>query len=292
MMLNKFSIAASLAGTLLISFATTQAAQAGTFYQGWNYSIDATGDGSGGSVYDIKGLAIKQTDTDIYIAISSNLALTGVTDNRAANHNIGWGDLFFDFSGGTFNQANANKSLFGIRFAGTNDSDVSQVGVYSTVAAKSVTQQNIGYSSIKQYHDQGWFKANTMGQDLATKTDVYQYFAGNTTGQDTTINNVIDEGTYLGGLTFLNDQETLDSGLDFSHFNALGNQVFAFKFDRNFLPSQQFVASVFLECGNDGIGIKGEFDTPPQLPEPSAMGGLTLLGLVVGHRRMRRKALS
>jgi hypothetical protein len=287
-MFNKLSATVSLVGAVLIGLATSQAAQAGTFHQGWNYSIDATGDGSGGSVYDIKGMAIKQTDTDIYIAISSNLALTGTTDQRAANHNIGWGDLFFDFSGGTFNQANTNKSLYGIRFAGTNDSDATQVGIYGQASAKSVTQQNIGYSTIKQYHDKGWLKDNTMGQEFATKTDVYQYFAGNTTGQNTTINNVIDEGNYLGGLTFLSSQETTNSGLDFSHFNALGNQVFAFKFDRSLLPSQQFVASVFLECGNDGIAIKGAFDNP-RVPEPSAMGGLALLGLVGTHRRLRRK---
>ncbi|MEH2151626.1 hypothetical protein [Nostoc sp.] len=43
----------------LISLAG-QKANAGQLYNSWDYGIDSFSDGSGGAVFDIKGMAVKQ----------------------------------------------------------------------------------------------------------------------------------------------------------------------------------------------------------------------------------------
>lgn len=287
----------ALAGGTIVGLGLTlglaQTAQAGTFHEGWNYSIDAFGDGSGGSVFDIKGLAFKETEDSIYIGISGNTPLTGESYGGAADGNVGWGDLFFNFTGDTFNEANENGDLFAIRFADTNDSGVAQAGVYSDVTAKRVTLDNSGYKSLKHYYSAGRGKfnvADTMGGDLSTRDEVYDYFAGTTASganhTNTYFNNVIDTGTFQGGIEMLDDQQASDAGLDFSNFNATGDELITFKFDRALLPSAEFIANVFLECGNDGIGIHGEFE---DIPEPSAMGGIVLFGMIAGGRYLKKR---
>ncbi|MEL7352059.1 MAG: PEP-CTERM sorting domain-containing protein [Cyanobacteria bacterium P01_A01_bin.116] len=286
-MMNKAAlIATTVASTIAVGVVSTQAAQAGTLHQGWNYSIDAIGDGSGGSVYDIKGLAIKETTDDIYVSISANLPLAGVESQYATDHNVGWGDLFFDFSGGTFNEANANQSLFAVNFATGTDSDASEIGVYSNVSAKSVGKQNRGYDTLKNYY-KNWEKPMTMG-DLETKDAVYSYYAGNTTGENTLINNVIDEGDRIGDISFVTDQEAAAAGLDFGNFNALGNEQITFKFDRSLLPSASYISHLFAECANDGVALTG--DLAKDVPEPSAMLGLAAFGLLAARLRRRNEA--
>ena len=144
----------TLASLCLMSMSQLSA-QAGQLHNGWNYSIDAFNDGSGGANFEIKGLAIKETATDIVVALTGGTPLTGVYDSGAADKNIGWGDMFFNFSGKNFTTASNSKSLFGVRFAGTNDSLAPSVGLYGNVQAVSVTSTNHGYNSLKQYYDYG-----------------------------------------------------------------------------------------------------------------------------------------
>jgi hypothetical protein len=80
--------------------------------------------------------------------------------------------------------------------------------------------------------------------------------------------------------------DTSDMGLDFQHFGATGDHTFAFSIDRSMLPNSSFIANLFAECGNDGVALNGEVK---DVPEPSALGGLTFLGLVVGANRLRRR---
>lgn len=58
-----------------------------------------------------------------------------------------------------------------------------------------------------------------------------------------------------------------------------------FKFDRSLLPGGDFFANLFVECGNDGVAISGHLQ---DVPEPSVMVGLALMGLVFGGDRLRR----
>jgi hypothetical protein len=288
-MLNKVTkTAVVLAGATALGLINSPVAQAGQLYRDWNYSIDAFGDASGGSTFDIKGLAIKETSSDIFVSISANLPLAGIANANATDHNVGWGDLFFDFGGGTFNGATngANGSLFAINFAEGTDSNVPQVGLYGSVTAKSVGSQNNGYSTLKNYYGAGWERPNTFGTDFATKESMYSYYGGNTTGENTLINNVIGSGTRLGGISFLDAQAAAAEGLDFANFNATGQQQITFKFDRALLPTDAYIASLFLECANDGVAISGNL--AQSVPEPGAIAGLALFGLLATRLRRQR----
>ncbi|MEL6249932.1 MAG: PEP-CTERM sorting domain-containing protein [Cyanobacteria bacterium J06629_9] len=275
-----------LAGTVALSLGLMPVAHASTFHNGWHYSIDAQGDGSGGNVYDIQGLAFKETADRIFFAVSANLPLAGNASGGAADGNIGWGDLMLNFTGDSYAAAEGN--LLGIRFADTNDSGVSQLGVYGNVTTSSVTQDNQGYSTLNKYYETGGGKfdvADTMG-DLTDKSDAYEYFGGQPDASNVAINNVIAGGTFLGGIDLLSDQATASAGLDFGNFNATGDELIAFSFDRSLIPTGSFIASLFLECGNDGGALHGE---TADVPEPSAVGGLVLLGMVVGGRQLRKR---
>ena len=276
-----------MVGAAAMGLASGQAAQAGQFYQGWNYGIDAFGDGSGGSTFEIKGLAIKETSEDIYVSISANLPLAGVSNAHATNHNIGWGDLFFDFGGGTFNQANG--SLFAVNFASGTDSAAGQTGVYSNVTAKSVGLNNSGYGTLQSYYGAGWERENTFGTDFATKESMYSYYAGNTTGADTVLNNVIGSGTRLGDISFLSEQQAAAEGLNFENFGAVGQEQITFKFNRALLPTRAYIANLLLECGNDGVALSGSLtdDSAQSVPEPGAIAALALFGLL--GTRLRRQ---
>ncbi len=277
-------IALIMVGAAAMGLAGSQAAQAGQLYRDWNYSIDSFSDGSGGSTYDIKGLAIRETSSDIFVSISANLPLAGVANSSATDHNVGWGDLFFNFGSNTFNQANG--SLFAVNFATGTDSDAPQIGVYGGVTAKSVGLQNNGYGTLQSYYGAGWERANSFGTDFSTKESMYSYYAGNTTGADTQMKNVIDSGTLLGNISFLDAQAAAAEGLDFANFNAVGQQQITFKFDRALLPTDAYIANLFLECGNDGVAISGEL--AEAVPEPGAIAGLALFGLLAV--RVRRKS--
>ena len=273
-------------GAIALSLGVAQTVQAGTFHNGWNYSLDAQGDGSGGSVYDIKGLAFQETEQHVYFSISGNTPLTGESYGGAADGNVGWGDLMLNFSGNSFQAAEQNGDLLGIRFAETNDSGVSQLGLYGGIVTASVAGDNAGYTTLNHYYSasNGKFNvANTMG-DISTDEEVYEYFSGDPNGSNIKTQNVIASGNYLGAIELISDQDAADAGLDFSHFNATGDEQITFRLDRSLLPTASFIASVFLECANDGIALHGE---TTDVPEPSILGGLVLLGMVAGGRKLR-----
>ncbi|MBX2863471.1 MAG: hypothetical protein KTR27_07940 [Leptolyngbyaceae cyanobacterium MAG.088] len=276
---------AFLLSSTLISLGLASAAQAGTLHQDWQYSIDAFNDGSGGNGYELKGLAMKETADHLYISITGGTPLTGNSYSRAQDGNIGFGDLLFNFTGNDLNTASNNSSLFGIRFADTNDSGVAQTGLYSDVTAKAVASVNAGYNSLQQYYNYGWERQDTMG-DLATKQEAYDYV-----GQSNAVLNSMDSGTYLGGIEFLSAQEAADAGLDFDNFNATGTETNTFKVDRSLMPSGNFIASLFIECANDGIALIHSLtdheDSSQDVPEPTAVLSLAAVGLLA-RKQLRR----
>jgi len=285
--------------------ATGQDAQAGQLYKGWNYGIDAAHDGSGGSDYDIGGFAVKETGDSLFFALTGGTALTGVDHDPAADGNIGWGDLFLNFSGKDYKTAQAEGNLFGIRFAGTNDSGAPQVGLYSNVTAKSVTSTNDGHKSLKDYADTYHPNGSTdmMGTDLSSKEDAYAYLYGddvaaNPTHQNTRIQNVIDTGNFLGGLDLLDSTQLAAAGLDFGNFGADGPHTFGFKIDKSLLKGvllpglTPFMAHILLECGNDGVALAGNLNipgNPTEVPEPFGLLGLGFAGLALLGQRKRQQ---
>lgn len=283
-----------------IAIAAPQAS-AGVLHNGWNYSIDALTDGSGGYSYEIEGLATTETADSIYFALTGGTPLTGVYDTDAQDDNIGWGDLFLNFSGNTAKKATSDGDLFGIRFAGTNDSGVNKVGLYSNVTTKNVAGQNQGYNSLKQYYDAGYNRNNTMGTDLATKKDAYAYLYGNNvannpTNNNTKTRNVIKNGNFLGGIDLLSGSDLASAGLDFGNFGVGNAHTIGFKVSKSLfediLPDgiSPFMAHVFLECANDAVAIASSVTIGGEsqdVPEPTTLLGLGLFGLIVAGQRRK-----
>ena len=245
---------------------------------GWQYAFDSNRDGMNGNYwvgaapgqrnpYDFSGLAIKETATSVIIAINSNMSLTGQAESGVTGGQIGYGDLFLNMSGKNFLPAMQSGDLFGIRFASANASGVQQLGVYSGVQAKTVTDIKDGYTvatyggiagGYNSYESQVARGGGTVGYgDLTTN-----YFTNN--GQNNTFNlNEIASGTYRGGITFLAQgtvtQELLATGYNASKFN--GSQTIAFKFDKSAVA----------------------------VPEPATLGGLAFVGATLVASKLRKQ---
>jgi PEP-CTERM motif len=253
----------------------------------WNYQADAAGDGSGGSSYDIRGMAMKVLGDKLYVAITAGSSLAGVQHAGVTNGTISYGDLFFNFSGKKFSEAEAAGQLFGVRFAESNDSPVA-LGVYSNVKSQSVTGTNSGYSSLQQYYDYGWgynggnttVANNTQGSVLSSQAAATNYFGAGS------IQTSIASGNFLGGIAALTSQQLGSMGLNFGS-NA-GSNTFGFSFDRSLLPADSFMANFFMECGNDGMAY-----TATAAPEPTTMAGVALgMAGIAAIKRRRKQAVA
>jgi hypothetical protein len=293
-------------------------AVAGTLNLGWNYAIDPSydsldiGDGpngvvAGGTIYEIYGMAVKDdvSANTIWIAISANLPLAGkdtgpiVNGYPVSNSNIGFGDLFFDFSDqNNFKAASDSNSLFGIRFAPNNDSNAPSTGIYSGVKAKSVVAQNAGWSNPYNHNVNGVLPRRGMDAamgDLAWNDAYYSPYLteGSHSQPETLIPNIIESGTKVGDITMLGDPELAAAGFVLDIFPARGSQTIGFKFDKSLLPVDSYVANLIVECNNDAIALKGE--TQPllpkeEIPEPSFIFGTLLgFGAIAAKRKCKQK---
>jgi PEP-CTERM motif len=311
------------AATATIFFAATakQTAVAGTLNLGWNYAIDPSYDSldedgmggitAGGTIFEIYGMAVKDdvSTNTIWVAISANLPLTGkptgdfVDGYPVSNRNIGFGDLFWDFSGKrNFKAASDSNSLFGIRFAPNNDSNAASTGVYSGVKAKSVVAQNAGFSNLYNHNINGVFPRVGMDArmgDLDWNDSYYSPYLtqGSHSQPETLIPNIIESGTKIGDITMVADAELMAAGfaLDVIPDRLSKTQTIGFKFDKSLLPVDSYVATLILECNNDAIDLEGKTEPlPPEeaVPEPSTVLA-TFLGFgVIGAWRKRKQKLA
>jgi len=277
---SKIAVVLGSATVLALGAMTTNQANAFELASGWTYSMDAIGDGSGGAVYDIRSMAMSVQQDKVFVALTGGLPLTGTSYNGALNRNIGWGDLFFNFSGKAFNEAQGD--LFGVRFAAANDNPLA-VGVYSNVSTMSVAPQNHGYSSLQQYYNSGFERANSVGEALSTKEAAIGYFGAGS------IQNMIGKGEKVGDIAMLSADVLSGAGLNFG--SATGSYTFGFSFDKSLLPNGSFVSNVFLECGNDGVALASGGSAA--VPEPTTIAG-TALGLAAlgGFKRLKQRKQS
>ena len=230
---------------------------------GWQYAIDSdtdgvAGDDVGGNAFEIYSMAVRETNDSIYVAINSNTPYTGNPDPYAQNGTIALGDLFINLNtaSSNFQQASDAGSLYAVRFVENNDSDAPELGVYSNVRAKSVSDINSGFGSIVQYNQH---VANNGGipnfGDLAADSDYFD------------LNNSLNEiasGDFLAGITFLSKIDLTDAGFNWEQ--APGQYTIAFKIDKSLLPS-------------------GEVERE-SVPEPNAIAGFTLLCATLIARRL------
>ncbi|MEO6861041.1 MAG: PEP-CTERM sorting domain-containing protein [Microcoleus sp.] len=267
-----------------------QKVTAATLSNGWNYAIDSFTDGVtgpqiGGGDFEFYGIAVKETSDTAFVAINSNLNLAGYADSTAVKGNINYGDFFFNFSGQNFDTANANGSLFAVRFAAGNDSGVATTGVYSNVTAKNVTKTNSGFLNLNQYNTVVASQGGTPSMADLSATDPYFNQTGNWT-----IMNEIATGQKVADINLLTPASLSALGLNFAQFNAVGSQTIGFSFNKSSMPSGSYIANLFAECANDGVAIKGEFEA---VPEPSTwlgtLVGLGFLGMGVAKRKIKAK---
>jgi hypothetical protein len=273
-------------------------AQAGTLHNGWTYSIDSFNDGTEGktigqkSKFEFYGMAYRQVGKNIEFAFNSNLDWSQAYQSSGArNGSIAYGDLMLNFGDQTsFTAAETANKMYGVRFDSNNDSRVNGqnggLGLYSGVTTESLTTVNSGYSSVGQ-HKQYVTKYGGFDSygDLAQSTT---YFGAQTAAAQTHIKT----GTLqqnLSGIT----TSFANTGLDFGHFNATGTKTFGFTLDASKMPTGKFMASLFAECGNDGIVLSGEIkdlkSVPTKVPEGSSGAGVMAIGAMVATAALRRK---
>lgn len=287
MKIFKTAIIFSAVATILLGITSKQTAVAGTLNLGWNYTFDPSNDSLGGPEnFELYGMAVKDdwTANTIWVAITANLPRTGLDTGPSfhnlpiSNGNIGWGDLFFDFSGNnSYQNANDSRSLFGIRFAPNNDSQAPEIGVYSEVNAKSVVTENGGWWNLHN-HNSGVNQRRGveagMG-DLAWNDPYYGIYTTPTTFENSAnhIPNVIASGKKIGDITMVGDVELAAAGFALGVFPTPGNHTIGFKFDKSLLPIGGYTASLTEECNNDALTAIGA----TAVPEPSSMLA-TMLG--------------
>lgn len=276
------------AATLCVTLAANPSQANAYSLNGWDYAIGGSNNGSGGSVFDYKGIAIKESGDSIFVALNTNMTLQGSLYNN--KEVINYGDLFFNFTGKSFKAASDAGQLVGIHFA-TNGSQsgVSQVGVYSNVKAKSITAQNYGYSNLTQWSD--WTKTTNKGAYNDSFGDLNardSYFAGQQSGSGTILN-AIKSGQKVSDIFMMSSSQLKAEGLNFSQFGANGSQTLGFSFKRTAdFKVGSFVANLFAECGNDGLAIRSNLH---KVPEPTTMAGIAAVaGLGLLGRRRRQAA--
>lgn len=314
----KTAIFFGAAATIFLAANAKQTAVAGTLISGWNYAIDPNYDSlanngdsneivAGGTIYEIYGMAVKEdvSANTIWIAINANLPLLGndtgprVGEYEVSNSNIGFGDLFWDFSDrNNFKSASDSNSLFGIRFAPNNDSNAPSVGVYSGVKAKSVVAQNAGWSNFYNHNVNGVLPRKSTDAatgDLAWNDAYYNPYLtlGSHNQPETLIPNIIESGTKVGDITMVDGAALVAAGFSLGVFQSRGSQTIGFKFDKSLLPVGEYVATLILECNNDAIALKGETQPPlpkEEVPEPSLIFGTLLgFGAIVARRKNQQK---
>ncbi|MDJ1180552.1 PEP-CTERM sorting domain-containing protein [Roseofilum sp. BLCC_M91] len=312
MKLNSIQTLIGTATTTACLLSMTGVAQAGSFYNGWNYARDYSNDGTGGyeqfngriaSGYEMYGMAVHQDGDTITVGINTNLGLEGRHHGPAKDDNIGWGDFLFSVGG----------EQYGIHFAETNDSfgrgldsaaaDAAQgtnaLGLYKDITTKNVTAKNSGWSTIKKHDNETKNRtANVQDRNAGIKSfgdlesselSYYNSWRSAPTS--------IKSGTKVENDNFqlLNQSQLSGLGLDFGGAfgvgsNTLGATTFGFSFTKTPEMLGEFVAHLFAECTNDGMAIQGTFEEVPSVPvpEPTAVAGLALVGLMFAGSKLRQ----
>lgn len=228
----------------------------------FSYAIDNPFDGVagadiGGNAYEIYSLDIRETANSIWVVLNGNMPITGIDAPSANDENIGWGDLFFNFTGEDFSTASNQGKLFGVRFAETNDSFAPKVGLYSNVTATSVTSINSSFGSLSAYNH--YVKTNCKKPGCAPSLG--DLAADSTYFDPTKSMNAITSGTFLKAIAFLSNDDLQAAGYDFN--KALGQHTIAFSFDKSAISQSA--------------------------PEPPSIAGLAIVGGAIAIRFLKKR---
>jgi hypothetical protein len=297
------------------AIAAPQAAQAFS----WNYGMDSSADGTGllfgttnkygvglNSHYEAFGMAYTANEDTVTFAFNANFGINGSSYSRAADGNIGWGDMFLNLDPSkNFTDSKAAGSVLGIRFAATNDSGIAagETGIYSGISTMNVTQTNSGWNNYSDYNKYVNSKGGSVELiDGMSAAEAQGYLGSH--GQ-----NVLSSGTKVGDITVLDKTTLSGMGLDFgSQGGQNGAEVLGFSFARSLLPGGElnWIAHVMAECSNDTVGMSGDFaavpppvpNTPGQppketesTPEPGTiLGGIVAVTSIFKAKKHAKKA--
>ncbi len=277
----------------LIPFLSTETARAGVLSGDWYYSIDSFNDSMsgydvGGTIYEIYGMAMKQTADEVIFAVNSHLPYDGTESEYAEDNHVGWGDLLLNFTGQPLDVASGSGQLFAIRWANNNDSGVSELGIFDNVTAKTIAKENgllLTDASLRGYNN--WIRSHGGNPTIGDLSAEDPYFNPNHH-----IQNVIASGTKIGEVNLIDDIASL--GLNFGQFGATGVHTLAFSVARSSLPDGSFIGFLSLECNNDPTGMVNQFSifeppTPPKTPEPATALSVFAVGLLMGTSQLRRR---
>jgi hypothetical protein len=276
--LAQISAVAAVAVTAVVS-APTQAQAAD-----WDYATGGIGNGTGGSVFDYRGLAVKETNDSITIAINSGMDLNGQSWNGShGTEIINHGDLFFNFTGKSFKEASDSNQLMAVNFARLgSQTGAASTGVYANVSAKSVATYNYGWNNVTDWSNA--VRGNNSYGDLNSSSS---YFAGQQTGTGKILNS-INTGNKVGDIMMMSSTQLSAAGLNFAANGATGTKTIGFTFQKTAgFKLGSFVANLFMECGNDGAAISSSFKR--KVPEPAFMTGMAVVAGLGLLRRRRRQ---
>lgn len=244
---------------------------------GWDYAVGSSNSGTGGSIYELFGIAVKDTGSKVIVAVNGNMSYkTG--DNTSSK--VTYGDLFFNFTGKNFKTASDAGQLLAVRFAQSNsESGAASTGLYGNVTAKSVTSQNSGWSNLSDYTKNQ--VSTNHGNSYGDLNSTSSYFDGMQKGPILTS---IATGTKLSNIAMLTASVLGTEGLNLSALGGSTANTFGFSFDKPQGFEGNFIANMFLECGNDGLAISAE-----AVPEPTTMAGMALAGGGLAFLKRRQK---
>lgn len=224
----------------------------------------------GGTSYEIYVMGYIETTDSLVFAINSNLPNDGISNPRAEDNNVKWGDLILNFSGTSLDSASG--SLYGVKFIPDNDSGVNQVGIYSNVTVKSVTADNgllltqlggsnsqTGYNPYVRSKD-----GNPQNGELGPDDPYFN--------QGERIDNVINSGNLIGEVLTLTAAEL--SNLGFNSPDAVGSHTIGISIPKELLPVGNFTAHLSMECGNDIVAIRGEIIPNPCIDIEKSTNGV------------------
>jgi len=222
----------------------------------WMYTKDSFEDATGSASLEIYGVAVKQVDDTIIVAMNTNMGTAGESNwpnkirKKIKDGNVAFSDFVLDFGDGV---------KYAVHFAAGNDSDSSvTLGLYKDVVLKDVAKENYGFSNLSSYKKavEKQKKTPSLG-DLSFSGG---YFDVNSTYS---VPMSIESGTQVEGDNFtpLTAADLAGMGLDFvsgldvNNASELGSHTFGFSFTKTDDMVGDFTGYFFTECRNDGLAI-------------------------------------
>ena len=221
-----------------------------------SFTDSTDGNSTGGTLYEMYGMAIKQVGEYIIVGVNTNFPLHGEVYSGTQ---ISWGDFVMNFASdqSSYDSA-AHNTTFAVKFMtnSASDSSAPQLGLYQNVIAQGVENSHYGWGTWGQYSSYvlGQGASNPL---LAGKPN--SYF-----DNSQSVPNSIASGTFVSntGFQMLTQADLSALGIDFptglsANSSQLGSLTFGFSFKRTAAMNGNFTGHLGMECANDVVAFPG-----------------------------------